>query len=107
MPLISINIFPEGNILSSGKSFDYTNTDNIKIVENAVNSYIKTNTKEYLYKITKEYNSDIVGFKGAFKSKFLTETDFDKTHWDEIFKDSIYEVSVNTLINSSSLFNKE
>lgn len=106
-PLISIKIFPEGNILSSGNSFDYSNSNNIKIVEKAINSYIQANTKNYLYKITKDYNSDIVGFKGIYKSKFLTEADFEKVHWDEIFKDSFYDISVNTLINSSSLFNKE
>ena len=106
-PLISINIFPKGTILSSGNFFDYTNSNSIKIVEEAINSYIEENTKRYLYKITRDYNSDIVGFKGIYKSKFLTEEDFDKIHWNDLFKDSFYEVYVKTLIPSSQLFNKE
>ncbi len=106
-PLIKIDVFPEGTILSSGQSFDFTDNNNIKKVQDSVNLYLTNNIKEYLYKITKEYNSDIVGFKGIYKSKFLTEKDFEHVHWDEIFQDSVYEVSVNTLITSSQLFNKE
>ncbi len=106
-PFISISVFPEGTILSSGQSFDFTNNNNIKIVQNSVNSYLTQNIKDYLYKITKDYNSDIVGFKGIYKSKFLTEEEFNNVHWDEIYQDSFYDVSVNTIITSSQLFNKE
>lgn len=106
-PYISINIYPEGIIKSSGENFDYSNQKNIKAVENEVNSYLEKCTKEYLYKITKEYKSDIVGFKGICKSKYLTEEDFNKIHFDEIFPDSFYNVSINTKISSSHLFNKE
>lgn len=106
-PYISINIYPEGIIRSSGKNFDYSNQKNIKTVENEVNSYLEKYTKEYLYKITKEYKSDIVGFKGICKSKYLTEEDFNKIHFDEIFPDSFYNISINTKIRSSHLFNKE
>ena len=106
-PYISINIYPEGIIKSSGENFDYSNQKNIKAVENEVNSYLEQCTKEYLYKITKEYKSDIVGFKGICKSKYLTEEDFNKIHFDEIFPDSFYNISINTKIRSSHLFNKE
>ena len=106
-PFISISVFPEGTILSSGQSFDFTNNNNIKIVQNSVNSYLTQNIKDYLYKITKDYNSDIVGFKGIYKSKFLTEEEFNNVHWDEIYQDSFYDVSVSTIITSSQLFNKE
>ena len=106
-PYISISIYPEGIIRSSGEKFDYSSQKNIEIVEDEVNSYLEKCTKEYLYKITKEYKSDIVGFKGICKSKYLTEEDFNKIHFDEIFPDSFYNVSINTKISSSHLFNKE
>ena len=106
-PYITIDIYPEGTIRSSGSTFNYIDYGNIEIVENSVNNYLEKILKEYLYKITKTYNSDIVGFEGICKSKYLTEKEFENIHWEEIFKDSFFDVSIKTKINSSNLFNKE
>lgn len=106
-PLISINVYPEGSIGSSGTIFNYIEGKNIKEVENATNKYLEKIFKKYVYTITKEYNSDIVGFKGICQSNYLTKEEFEKIHWDEIFKDSYYNININTKINSSNLFNKQ
>ncbi len=106
-PYISVTIYPEGSIKSSGDGFNYIENKNIKTLESSVNSYFENLLKEYLYSISKTYNSDIAGFKALYKSKFLTREDFEKIHWDEIFQDSFFEVNVNSKINSSNLFNKE
>jgi spore germination protein KC len=106
-PFISITAYPEGIIKNSGTTFDYTDEENVKIVEEATNSYITKILKNYLYDITKNYNTDIVGFEGMYKSKFKTEEEFEKINWNEIFQDSFYNISVKTKINSSNLFNKE
>lgn len=106
-PYITIEIFVDGSINSSGEEFDYTNLNNIKKVEEASNKYIENLLKEYLYSISKDYNSDISGFGGILASKFLTADDYDKVHWNEIFKDSFFEIHVDTKIQSSHLFNKE
>ena len=55
----------------------------------------------------KNFNSDIIGFKGLYRSVFATKEDFNEIHWDEIFQDSFFNVSVFTEVNSSNLFNKE
>lgn len=106
-PLISITAYPEGTIRSSGSHFNYINNENIKMVENTVNNYFENLLKEYLYSISKKYNSDIVGFEGLYRAKFLTKEEFNKFHWDEVFQDSFFDVKINTKINSSNLFNKE
>lgn len=106
-PLISIKVYPEGTIKSSGSTFNYINDGNISDVENSVNNYFDNILKNYLYSITKTYNSDIAGFSWIYKSKFLTEEDFKKIHWDEIFSDSFFEIEVESQINSSNLFNEE
>lgn len=106
-PYITIEVYPEGTIRSSGSTFNYIDYSNIEIVENALNSFLEKNLKEYLYAITKTYNSDIAGFEGICKSKYLTEKEFENLHWEEIFQDSFFDVSVKTKINSSNLFNKE
>ncbi len=106
-PFISISVYPEGAVLSSGNNFNYIDNENIKKLENNINNYIEKLLNDYLYTISKEYNTDIVGFKALYKSKFLTRDEFYKTHWDEIFQDSFFKITVNTKINSSNLFNKE
>ena len=106
-PLISITAYPEGTIRSSGSSFNYINNKNIKVVESTVNSYFEILLKEYLYNISKKYNSDIVGFEGIYRANFLTKNEFNQYHWDEIFQDSFFDVKINSKINSSNLFNKE
>lgn len=106
-PFILLEIYPEGTIRSSGSIFNYIDENNIKKVETATSTYLEKILKDYLYTITKKYNSDIVGFKGIYQSSFLTKENFDKIHWDEIFQDSYFQINLNTKINSSNLFNKE
>ena len=106
-PFISLDIFPEGTIRSSGNHLDYSNNSNFENVEKSLNTYLENIIKTYLYKISKEYDSDIIGFSGKFSSKFLTEKDFQKQHWDKIFKDSFFKINIYTRINSSKLFNKQ
>lgn len=106
-PLISINIYPEAKIRSSGSSFDYIDNENIKILENSINTYLENLLNDYLYLISKEYNSDIAGFKGIYQSNFLTTEEASNGHWDIVFQDSFFEVNVSTRVISSNLFNKQ
>ncbi len=106
-PFITVRLSVKGSINSSGESFDYTIPENIKMVEQATNQYLEKLIREYLYTITKEYNSDVVGFNGILASKFLSTDEFEKVHWNEIFKDSFFKIEVDTKITSSHLFNKE
>ena len=102
-----IDVTLEGSINSSGEQFDYTNFENINAVEKATNEYVESLMNEYLYLISKDYNSDIGGFGGKLALKFMTTDEFNKVHWSEIFKDSYFDVEVTTSITSSHLFHKE
>lgn len=106
-PFITLTIYPEGTIRSSGSIFNYIDNNNITNVEHATTNYLEKIIKDYLYTISKKYNSDIVGFKGIYQSTFPTKEEFDKVHWDEIFQDSYFKINLKTKINSSNLFNKE
>lgn len=106
-PLISVKIYPEGTINSSGSTFNYLDNENLRAVENTVNKYFEDSIKNYLYSISKTYNSDIAGFGWLYKSSFLTKDDFEKVHWDNVFSDSFFDVEVNSKVNSSNLFNEK
>lgn len=106
-PFIEIDIYPKCYISSSGKNYDYTNENDIKKLEETTNSYIKNIVTNYLYTITKEYDSDIAEFGRKFTANFWTLDDFKKIRWNDIFKNTFYKVNVHTKITSSKLFNKQ
>lgn len=106
-PFITVNVYPTGNISSSGEYFDYSINDNITKVKQAANKYLTDLINEYLYNISKTHNSDIAGFGIKASSNYLTKDEFDKIHWYEIFKDSFFEVNVHTQISSSGLLTKK
>lgn len=106
-PYIELDVYPKGAIRSSGSVFNYIDNDNITKLEDATNKYLKNVITDYLYDITKEYNTDVIGFKGICQSKYFTEDEFDAIHWDDVFQDSFFNVNVKSEINSSNLFNKE
>ena len=107
MPFIKVNSSVRCKIKSTSKEFDYSSSNNISIIKNAVDKYLSNLIKDYLYKISREYNSDIAYFSEILSTKYLTVQEFNKVPWENIFKDSVFEVSVNSSINSSYLFNKE
>lgn len=107
MPYIKINSSVICKIKSASDEFDYSSPSNISIIENKVNDYLTNLIEDYLFKISREYNSDIAYFNKILSTKYLTLDEFNKVPWENIFKDSIFEVSVDSSINSSYLFNKE
>ena len=106
-PFIHIDIAVEGDIASSGENFNYTSDNNVEIVEQKANEYLEKIIREYLYVISKDYNSDISAFHKILETKFLTEKDFEQVHWNEIFEDSYFDVNIETRITATHLFNKE
>ena len=103
-PFISCNIELSGIIQSYPSDIDYTLPENLKIIEDYTSSYLKAKLKEFLYKTAKEYKSDIVGFGYQTAILYKNISDFQKASWGENYKNSFFEVNVNTHITSTSLF---
>ena len=49
----------------------------------------------------------VPGIEERYKSKLLTENEFDKTNWDNTFQKSLFTSKIKTRINSSNLLNHE
>jgi len=103
-PFISCDIKLSGIIQSYPGSVDYTSEDNIKIVEEYTSSYISSKISEFLYKTAKNYNTDIVGFGYKTSPMFSNINDWQNSSWVENYKNSFFNVNVNTEIKSISLF---
>ena len=103
-PYIEININIDSQIISANGKVNYQNDENIQILEYESNKYLEKIIYDYLYKISKSFNSDIDGF-GRYASKyFLTINDFENYKWLDNFENSFFKVTVNTKIKSSTNF---
>lgn len=106
-PYIKVNSEILGKVKSATTDFDYSSLESISIIENSLNDYLTSILNTYLYRISREFNSDISYFGEILAKKYLTLEDFEKVHWDEIFEDAVFDISIDSRINSSYLFNQE
>lgn len=105
-PYISIEVFLEGYGLSLDESIDYNSTEDINILNKYAEQYIKLQLENYLYKTSKEFNSDISGFGKYALSKYLTWDEWIDSNWLGNYKNSFFNVKVNVNIKSGAEFNK-
>ena len=102
-PYITIDCRFTGRIYSMEDSADYLNDNMLNQISNSCNSYLESILTEYLYKTAKALNSDINGFGKVAREHFFTFFDFYDYNWGEKYKDSFFEVTVDSSIRSSSM----
>lgn len=106
-PFITCDLELNGNIRTSGKNFDYTSNENINILEYYAKKYIEDIILNYLYKISKEYNADVLEFQRILSMQTLTNSDLENYNFSKVFKDSFFQVNVDLQIESTHLFSKK
>lgn len=102
-PYISVKCRFTGRIYSMEENSKYLNDKLLKEISNSCNSYIKSVMTDYLYKTSKYLKSDIDDFGKAAQSKFFTTKDFNNYNWNEKYKDSFFDVNIDTSVRSSFL----
>lgn len=105
-PYISVEVFLEGYGISLDESTDYSSVEDISILNNYAEQYLKLQLENYLYKTSKEFNSDISGFGKYALSKYLTWDEWISSNWLENYKNSFFNVKVHVNIQSGGEFNK-
>lgn len=88
---------------SYGNSSYYSN-ENIQLIEESCNQYLKKALNDYLYKTAKEYNCDIDGFGKYAVKYFPTIKDWQDYNWLDNFQNSTFNVSIETTIKSGNTF---
>lgn len=102
-PYITINCSFSGRIYSMDDDSNYLSDDILSQVSNSCNSYLESILTEYLYKTAKSLDSDINAFGELARGNFLTIGEFDDYDWSGKYKDSFFDVSVDSSIRSSSI----
>lgn len=108
-PYIASNINVEIKILSATetsteKEYSYFEAENVRLIENACNEYLEETIRTYLYKVSKEYNTDIDGFGTYAVKYFSTLQEWNDYDWLGNYKNSTFNLKVNTTLKSGYSF---
>lgn len=98
-PFINCELCINATIINSNKKYNYAKLENLKILENSVSKYLENVILNYLYTISKDYNSDVLDFEDILSKSCNTNQELEKYHWDEIYKNSYFKVKVNSNVN--------
>ena len=85
------------------ENVNYFSEENLKKIQDAVNVYMKQNMTDYLYKTAKEFKSDIVGFGRTAIHQFLTWDDWINYNWLEKYKNSFFDINIESELKSGQL----
>lgn len=102
-PYIKLKLDFSGKIYSMNKDNQYLDTDVLNSIDNNCNSYLKEQFSNYLYKTSTTFKSDINGFGLYCLSNFITTTDFNDYHWLDNYRNSTFDININTIIDSGFL----
>lgn len=80
-PYIECEIWITGNVPTAYTSIDLTDENCMKALNSALNEYIEAKTLNYLYKTSKVFNADIVGFGEYMLPKYSTWQDWIDSDW--------------------------
>lgn len=102
-PYIKIKLDFSGKIYSMKQGAEYLNTDVLNSISNSCCNYLENQFYDYLYKTSSDLKSDINEFGLYALSKFPTTTEFDNYNWLDNYKNSVFDVKINTVIDSGFL----
>lgn len=105
-PIIYLDLYLEAHGLTLNKNIDYTSMSDVNKLEKSAEQYMNSRITEFLYKTSKQYNSDIIGFGKYALSKYLTWDEWQNSNWSENYKNTIFNVNVNISIIAGSEFDK-
>ncbi len=102
-PKIECKVNLQAHLFSSGSNIDFHDTKNVERLENELNEAIKKQISKYLDKTIHEFEADITGFGRFARTNFLTWQEFENYKWLEKYKNSTYDIEVNTNVNVSQI----
>lgn len=105
-PYIDCKVYLKATIVSLSSNSDFSTKNNLETISDYANSYMKSHINDYLYKTSKEYNSDIVGFGRNLLKNYPTVNDWKNINWKSNYKNSFFNVDVDTKIITSNLILK-
>lgn len=102
-PFIETKIRLNAKILSNQEGSNYFSEENLKLVEEYANSYITSQLENYLYKVSKEFGTDIDLFGKHAVKYFPTWNKWIDYNWLDNFSNSFFKIDAKIDVVSSYL----
>lgn len=102
-PYITVNCCFSGKLYSISEEANYMNENTLNDISQSVNKYMKSQLSSYLYKTSKEFESDTNGLGKFALSAFTTTTEFDNYNWLSNYKNAFFNVNVDSNMSSGFL----
>ena len=102
-PYISLKVKMNGRISSINQISDSISDERISMIEESASHYLKVHLLNYLYKTSKEFESDISGIGKYAISHFKTRSDYEDYNWLNNFENAFFDVETDINVRSSFL----
>ena len=102
-PYVKIKLEFSGKIYSMSRNSEYLDTNFLISISNSCDNYLEYQFSSYLYKTSTVFESDINAIGSYALSKFITTTEFDDYNWLDNYKNSTFDVEINTVMDSGFL----
>lgn len=102
-PYVNIDCKLNARILSVDENKGYTSDKTIEAISNSASRYLEKNISSYLYKLSKTYNSDIVGIGNTAIKQFITNKQWDNFNWKNNFQNCFFNVKASVVVKSGYL----
>lgn len=105
-PYINCDITLSADILSLDSNSDYSTKESLELISSYANSYLEKALSSYLYKMSKEYKSDIDNFGKYAIYNYYTWDEWISSDWLSNFENTFFSVHVNTIVTNGQLYTK-
>ncbi len=102
-PYISIDVKMNGRISSINQISEDISDERITEIERYASHYLETHISNYLYKTSKEFNSDISGLGQYAIGNFKTRSEFEEYNWLDNFDNAFFNVNTEVKVRSNFL----
>lgn len=102
-PYIEISCKFTGRIYSMSENSKYLSPDVLDSISKSCDSYLESLFTNYLYKTSKEFNSDINSFGTYALKNFFTTSDLENYNWLENYRNAFFKVNVDSSVKSGML----
>lgn len=102
-PHIKVDFSFSGRIYSMTDNSKYLSPEVLEEISKSCNSYLDNVFTEYLYRTAKEFESDINNIGLYSLINFFTTKETEEYDWHECYKNSFFDVNVDTSIKSGML----
>ncbi len=105
-PYVKVKCKFTAQIYSMSENSKYLSSDILETISNSCNTYLESMFLDYLYKSSKDFKSDINGFGNFAAKNFITTSGFEQYNWLETYKDSFFDVNIETSVKSGMLISE-